>query len=119
MVVLKQAGPWTVGALGNQIWSVAGNDQRDDVSQLFLQPFVSYTTKGLVTYTVQSESTANWKADVDRWTVPINVLVSKLSTFGPFPASYGLGLGVYAARPEGGPSWKLRASLTILLPKKN
>ena len=31
-VVLKQAGPWTVGVLGNHIWSVAGEDDREDVN---------------------------------------------------------------------------------------
>jgi hypothetical protein len=28
IVALKQAGPWTVGALWNQIWSFAGNTDR-------------------------------------------------------------------------------------------
>src|SRR5690606_122828 len=27
-VVLKQSGPWTVGMLANQVWSVAGSDSR-------------------------------------------------------------------------------------------
>ena len=30
-VVLKQAGPWTVGYLGSHIWSIAGDDKRNDV----------------------------------------------------------------------------------------
>src|SRR5215471_11319268 len=45
IVALKQAGPWTVGALWNQIWSFAGNTDRADVNQMFVQPFVAYTTK--------------------------------------------------------------------------
>jgi hypothetical protein len=40
-VVLKQTGPWTVGALWNQVWSFSGNSARDDVNQMFLQPFLS------------------------------------------------------------------------------
>lgn len=118
VIILKQTGPWTYGALWNQLWSYAGNSSRDDVNQMFLQPFLAYNTKSLVTYTLQSESSANWNAD-DTWTIPINVIVSKLSSFGAFPASYFIGLGVFAASPEvGGADWKLRAGLTVLMPRK-
>jgi hypothetical protein len=85
---------------------------------MFLQPFLSYTTKSLWTLTLQSESTANWEADEDRWTVPVNVLAAKLSSFGPFPASYQFGFGVYAWHPEVGPSWKMRSAIVILLPRR-
>jgi hypothetical protein len=117
-VVLKQTGPWTYGMLWNQIWSFSGNTERSDVNQMFLQPFVAYNTKSLWTFTLQSETTANWESDRERWTVPINALVSKLSSFGPFPASYQFGVGLLAASPEGGPSWKIRSAIVLLLPRK-
>ena len=117
VVALKQQGPWTYGALWNQIWSFAGNPDRNDVSQMFLQPFLAYNTKSLWTITIQSESTANWEAEEDKWTVPINLLFAKLSSFGPFPASYQFGFGVFAAHPETAPSWKVRAAIVILLPR--
>lgn len=118
IVALKQSGPWTVGALWNQVWSVGGKQDRKEVSQMFLQPFVAYNTKSLWTITVQSETTANWEATDKKWTVPVNLIFSKLSSFGPFPASYAFGLGVFAAHPETGPTWKLRGAITILLPRK-
>lgn len=43
---------------------------------------------------------------------------SKLSSFGTFPASYLIGFGGFAASPEIGPDWEVRAALTILLPRK-
>jgi hypothetical protein len=117
-LLLMQHGPYTYGVLGNQVWSFAGNDARADVNQMFLQPFVSYTTKTAVTYTVQSESTANWNAD-EKWTVPINFSVAKLASLGTFPASYQVGFGVFATSPtEGGADWKLRAGITVLLPRR-
>jgi hypothetical protein len=118
VVVLKQKGPWTVGALINQIWSVAGSDERQDVNQMFLQPFAAYNTKSLWTITLQSETTANWEAEDDKWTVPVNLLFAKLSSFGPFPASYQFGFGVFAAHPDTGPTWKIRGAIVILLPRK-
>ena len=39
-VVLKQEGPWTVGALANHIWSVAGEDDRADVNASYFEPWL-------------------------------------------------------------------------------
>ena len=116
-VVLKQTGPFTAGALWNQIWSFSGNTERADVSQMFFQPFVAYQASRTWTITVQSETTANWEVDEDRWTVPVNVSFAKLSSFGAFPASYQLGGGGYAVHPQTGPSWKVRGAIVILLPR--
>ena len=117
VVVLKQDGPWTFGALWNQVWSFSGDPSRADVNQLFLQPFLAYQATHTVTLTAQSEMTANWDAADEQWTVPINIIVSKLSSFGVFPASYQLGFGVFPAHPDIGPTWKIRGAIVILLPK--
>jgi hypothetical protein len=118
VVVLKQTGKMTYGALWNQVWSFSGNTQRADVNQMFLQPFFAYQATRTVTFTIQSETTANWEVKEDRWTVPINLILSKLSSFGVFPASYQLGVGGFAAHPEVGPSWKVRGAIVILLPRR-
>ena len=117
VVVLKQDGPWTFGALWNQVWSFSGDPSRADVNQMFLQPFLAYQATHTVTLTAQSEMTANWDAADEQWTVPINIIVSKLSSFGVFPASYQLGFGVFPAHPDIGPTWKIRGAIVILLPK--
>jgi len=46
----------------------------------------------------------------------INVIVSKLSTFGTSPASYQFGFGGFLV-PDTGPSWKVRGTIAILLPR--
>jgi hypothetical protein len=118
-VVLKQAGPFTYGALVNHLWSFAntGNYERTDVNQTYLQPFLSYTTRTAVTVGVASESSANWEAEGDTWTVPIIFNASKVTRLGPFPFSLGAGIGFFAAKPEGGPDWKLRINATLILPR--
>ena len=118
VVALKQAGPWTVGGLWNQVWSFSGNARREDVNQMFVQPFLAYTTAKALTITLQSESVGNFNADADQWTVPINLLFSKVATFGTFPASYQVGFGGYAVRPPTGPSWKIRGAIVLLLPRR-
>ena len=42
---------------------------------------------------------------------PINMLVSKLSSFAVFPASYQIGFGGVVAQPAIGPSWKIRGAI--------
>jgi hypothetical protein len=85
---------------------------------MFLQPFVSYQATHTVTLTVQSETSANWEVDEGRWAVPINVIVAKLASFGTFPASYQFGFRAFAAHSDVGPSWKVRAAVVILLPRR-
>ncbi len=87
-VVAKQTERWALGALANHLWSIAdmGDVERSDVSQTFLQPFLTYTTKRAVTFGINTESDCNRKAvGGRRWTVPINVSVSKVARLGPFP----------------------------------
>lgn len=115
-VLLKQEGPWTYGALGNHIWSVAGNSDRRDVSSTFLQPFISYTTKDAWTFALDTESTYDWKGEA--WSVPINFTVSKLVMVGKQPVSVSGGPRYWAASPEHGPDgWGVRAGVSLLFPK--
>ena len=80
-VVLKQQGGWTVGFLGNHIWSVAGDNDRADVNATFLQPFVSYTTKTYTTIGLVTESTYDWKNS--GWSVPVIPGVAQMLKIGP------------------------------------
>jgi hypothetical protein len=115
VVGLKQNGPWTYGALANHIWSVAGDDNRQDVSATFIQPFVSYTTKKAVTFGFNTESTYDWKSK--QWTVPINVSVSKVTKIKNQLISIGGGVRYWAESTEAGPKGLgARLLFTLLLP---
>lgn len=115
-VVLKQTGPWTIGMLANQIWSVAGANSREALSSAFLQPFLAYTTKEATTFTLNTESTYNWKAE--EWTVPLNFTVTQLLKIGDQPLSLGGGVRYYADAPQGGPEgFGARLIVTFLFPE--
>lgn len=115
-VVLKQFGRSTIGFLGNHIWSVAGNDARNDISTTFLQPFFSYTTPKATTYGINTETTYDWKRG--NWVVPINVSVAQLLKVGKQPIQIGVAGRYYIEKPVGGPDWGFRLTLTLLFPKK-
>lgn len=115
-VVLKQEGPWTFGALANHIWSFAGDQNRADVNGTFLQPFMSYTTPDAWTFTLNSESTYDWRTN--QWSVPINAVVSKVTKVGAQLISIGAGVRYWAETPDSGPEgWGARVVLTLLFPK--
>jgi len=119
-VALRQQGPWSYGFLANYVWSFADatNAPRTDVSRGFVQPFLAYATADGVTFSVNSETTYDAEASSgNKWTVPINFQISKVTRFGPFPFSVGGGLGWYAEAPDGGPDWQLRANFTLILPR--
>lgn len=115
-IVLKQQKGWTYGALVNQIWSFAGDSDRADVSATFLQPFLSYTTKKAMTFTINTESTYDWHND--QWTAPLNLMVQQLVRIGKQPVAFTVGGRYYAEKPEGGPDWGLRFAVIFLFPKK-
>ena len=115
-VALKQAGPWTYGALVNHIWSVAGEDDRADVNATFVQPFASYITATRTTFGLNTESTYDWEAE--EWTVPINATVSQLLKVGAQILQVGVGVRYWADAPANGPEdWGARATVTFLFPK--
>jgi len=115
-VVLKQAHGWTVGALANHIWSLAGDDDRSDISATFLQPFVSYTNKDAWTFTLNTESTYDWEAK--EWSVPVNFQVAKLFVVDKQPISLAAGVRYWAVSPDSGPQgWGVRTVVTLLFPK--
>lgn len=116
VLALQQAGPWTYGLLANHIESVAGEDERADISATFVQPFLSYITKTKTTLGVNTESTYDWEND--QWTVPVNATVSQLLKVGPQILQLSLGARYWAEHGENGPEdWGVRAAVTFLFPK--
>lgn len=115
-VFLKQANGWTYGALMNQIWSFGGSG-KTDISSTFLQPFLEYTNKSLTSFILNTESTYNWEADKDAWSVPINLMVSQFFKVGEQRMTLQAGARYWATGPDTGPhGWGARVTWTLLFP---
>ena len=115
-VVLKQTGPWTIGALANHIWSFAGKDSRTDVDSTFIQPFLAYNTPTSWTFTLQTESTYDWEAE--QWNAPVHFLVAKVFTVGKQTYQVQAGPRYYAESPDtGAQDWGFRLNWIMLFPK--
>ena len=117
-VVLWQTGGWTYGMLANHLWSYAGDNDRSNISNTFLQPFVAYTTKDAWTFSLNSESAYNWVTD--QWSIPVNGTVAKLLKFGNQPVQIGGGLRYWLVSPEnsGPKGLGARVFVTFLFPTK-
>jgi hypothetical protein len=114
-VALKQSGGWTYGGLINQIWSVAGNSDRPDVSQLFFQPFAVYNWASGAGIGANMELTQNWNAD--QTTLWLNPTFSGVTSFGKQKVQLVVGPRINLAAPDGGKAdWGLRAVMIFLFP---
>jgi hypothetical protein len=127
-VALTTQGPWVVGALVNNQWSVAGWGDKN-VNQMLLQPFVNYNFgKGWYLATAPI-LTSDWTADSgDKWTVPVgmgggklfrlrDLLGDGLGDVGKVPINTQLQAFYNVVRPYFGSTWQLRFQVQFLFPR--
>ena len=114
-VLLRQSGPWTYGILSNHIESFSGNN-RPGVSATLMQPFLTYITKSKTTFSLNTETTYNWKKE--DWAVPINFNIFQLLKVKNQLFQVGGGFRYWADSSKFGPEgFGARMQLTFLFPK--
>ncbi|MFL5172574.1 MAG: hypothetical protein ACJ8CC_18205 [Microvirga sp.] len=117
-VALTIEGPWVLGVLVNNVWSVAGKNNRDSVNAMTLQPFVNYNFAGGWYLTSSPIVTANWETGHgERWTVPVGGGFGRVLKIGEQPVNMQLAAYYNVARPTGAADWQLRAQIQLLFPK--
>lgn len=115
-VVLKQSKGWTLGALANQIWSVAGDNDRPDVSQMFVQPFLAYNWKSGAGAGVNFEWTENWSANTT--SVWFNPAINGITSLGKQKVQLAIGPRFNIIAPESSRAdWGWRGTVVFLFPK--
>jgi hypothetical protein len=118
IVALTQPGPWTIGALVNNIWSVAGPSDRADVKQMSLQYFINYNLKKGWSISMSPTITANWQASSENvWTVPVGGGVGRVFRLGYQPMNASAAFFGNAVHPAGGSPWGMRLQISFLFPK--
>lgn len=119
-VALEIAQPFVGGALLRQLWSFAGDEDRENVSQTLIQPFLNYNLashKGTYLMTAPVV-TANWSADSsERWTVPIGGGIGKVFKIGTQAASTHIAAYYNVERPTDAPEWVLQFNFALMFPK--
>ena len=131
VVALIQPGKWTIGALINNVWSVAGSTHRPHVNQMLLQYFINYNLNKGWYLTSGPILTANWnnKANGDaasgddttpggRWTIPFGGGPGRIMRLGYQPVNISVNFYGNAVHPPGASSWGMRIQIALLYPKK-
>ena len=117
-VALSMPGKWVIGSLLSNQWSFAGDTDRQSVNAFLWQYFVNYNFQQGWYFTSSPVVTANWKAaDSQKWTVPFGAGFGRVFPIGKQPVNAQVQAFGYPVKPDGGPDWTLRFSLTFLFPK--
>ncbi len=115
-IVLKQSNGWTYGALVNQLWSIAGSEDRAEVSQLFAQPFLIYNWKSGAGLGGTFEITQNWEGNSTA--VYFNPTISGITQLGKQKVQLAVGPRIPIAMPESSrPNFGVRAVISFVFPK--
>ncbi len=119
IVLLTMSGPFVAGVLWNNIWSVAGDEDRADVNSMLVQYFINYNLPNGWYLTSSPIITANWEADSgNKWVVPFGGGAGKIFRVGKQPLNASAQAYLNAVKPDDfGADWTLRAQLQFLFPK--
>ncbi len=118
IVALMMPGRWVVGALAQNTWSFAGDDNRADVNFFFSQYFVTYVLPSKLYFTSGPIITANWEAESgQQWTVPFGGGVGKLVRIGKTPVDLQVQAFYNVIKPDFAGDWNTRLQFKLLFPK--
>lgn len=116
-VVFLVAKPWTYGALVQNYFSFAGRDDKPDVNEFVLQPFVNYNLEAGWFLSTNPIIVADWEADDRKWTLPLGGGFGKLFKIGDQPVNAAIRSYYNLLSPVDGPDWQIQAQLTFLFPE--
>jgi len=116
VIALYQSKGITIGGLINQIWSIAGDEDRSDVNQLFFQPFITYNWKSGAGIGANFEITQNWQGNTTN--VWFNPNISTVTSLGKQKTQFLIGPRLNLAAPDGQKAaFGVRAQVVFLFPK--
>ena len=126
---MTMPGNWVMGALVQNVWSFAGDDDAEDVNQFLLQPIINFNLEKGWYLTSVPVITANWTApSSNRWTVPLGGGFGRIVKWGKQPLDLSMQAFYNVEKPtpriaqgpnleNQGETWTLRLQLKLLFPK--
>lgn len=117
-VILSPLEWGSAGVLVRQLWSFAGDDDRNNVSQSLVEPFINYNLDNGWFLVTDMVITANWEASSgNEWTVPIGGGVGRVFKIGDQPINSRLEFYSNVVQPDGAPDWNVTFTWQFMFPK--
>lgn len=109
---------WTVGALAQHWWSVAGDDDRSNVNQTNIQYFVSFKLRNQWSIGASPNISVDWSGDGSPIVnLPVGIGINKTTFIGGLPVRIGLEATHYIVHDSSiKPEWGARLSFTAVVP---
>ena len=108
----------SMGILGRQLWSFAGDSDRSDVNQTLIEPFLNYNLANGWYLLTDMVVTANWEANSSNtWTVPVGGGAGKLFKIGNQAINARLEAYYNVEKPDGAPDHSVSFQFQFLFPK--
>ena len=116
VLVMHQGKGLSIGFIANQIWSVAGNEDRADFNQFYTQIFLTHSYKSGASLGITSEITQNWEGNTTLITLSPNVgAITKLG--GQTMQFAVMPLIPIVGHSDIRPDWGLRAVVAFIFPQ--
>ena len=117
-VALTQPGWGSLGILGRQLWSFAGDSDRSNVNQTLIEPFLNYNLPNGWYLLTDMVITANWEANSSNtWTLPVGGGAGKLFKIGSQTVNARLEAYYNVEKPDGAPDYSVSFQFQLLFPK--
>ena len=109
---------WTIGALAQHWWSVAGDDDRSSVNQTNIQYFISYKLRNQWSIGASPNISVDWSGDGSPTVnLPVGIGINKTTFIGELPVRIGLEATRYIVHDSSiKPEWGARLSFTVVVP---
>jgi len=116
-VFMKEHGPWVMGFLVSNVWSIGGNSDRADVNRGFLQPWLYFNFPSGAYIFYEPVITVDWKADSDEsWTVPLGIGTGRIFTIGSQYMNAQIAGFYNVGKATDASDWTIRFQIQFLFP---
>ena len=119
LAIVRLPDPWVYGVVVGNLWSFAGDSQREKVNRFLVQPFVNYNFSNGWYLVSTPRIRANWEADSgNKWSIPIGGGVGKiLFREDKHPVNLELQAFYFLEKSDVMPDWVLAMQFRILFPQ--
>lgn len=119
VVMFATPGKWVLGAIAQNIWSIAGDNDAADVNVFTSQFTINYKLGNRWYLTSSPLITANWEAEKDnRWTVPLGGGIGRAFKIGNQAVAIDAGAYYNVEKPRFANEWYSQVLVNFLFPKK-